>query len=56
MDQAELGFRCSESWASMGSGRVRHCDSCDIDVTDLEGFTRQEAIAWASRRADPAGG
>lgn len=44
LEELEIATPCSASWDEMtGDDRVRHCGSCDLDVFNLSGMTRNEA-------------
>jgi hypothetical protein len=44
LDNIRVATPCSAAWADMkGSDVVRHCGSCDKDVFNLSGMTREEA-------------
>lgn len=44
LEDVRIASPCHESWDAMAGGeRVRHCGSCDLDVFNLSGMTREEA-------------
>lgn len=46
LDDLRVGGDCDEAWATMpGSGRSRHCRTCDHAIYDLSALTRGEAEA-----------
>lgn len=51
LDTIRVAEPCREDWDAMtGDARARHCERCDLHVTDLSALTRAEAEDLLSRR------
>lgn len=44
LEDVSVAVPCTEPWSEMtGSGRVRHCDKCSLNVYNLSAMTRAKA-------------
>ncbi len=50
LDAIDVARPCPASWSEMrGDDRVRHCGACAMNVYNVEGLTRDEALALVHR-------
>ena len=47
LDRVRIAAPCPMRWEDMeGDDVQRHCDRCDLNVTNLSAMTREQATAW----------
>lgn len=49
LDNVRIASPCAMRWEDMrGDHKTRHCDDCDLNVTNLSAMTREEATAFVA--------
>lgn len=52
LDRVRIASPCPMRWEDMeGDDATRHCDRCDLNVTNLSAMTREQAAAWVHDNA-----
>ncbi|MCZ6834660.1 MAG: hypothetical protein O7G85_02705 [Planctomycetota bacterium] len=50
LDQIQIASPCDADWESMpGDKRARHCEQCDLNVFNLSGMSRDEAMSLVKK-------